>query len=231
MRLWGRLLPLAVIAAALLPQAASGVRQATPLTGTVGPGFNILLADANGNRVTHLDPGAYTITVHDRSDLHNFHLNGPGVEKFTQIETPREDVWEVTFRDGVYNYQCDAHPTQMSGSFGVGSASPPPPPPPPPPPSPTGRAKLTGTVGPGARITLKAAAGAIVAGPAAITIKDLTTKDNFHLTGPGVNKKTRVAAKGTVVWKVTLLANRKYTYRSDAHASLKKTFVPRPTAA
>ena len=37
-----------------------------------------------------------------------------------------------------------------------------------------------------------------------MTIRDLTTKDDFHLVGPGVNKKTGVAFKGTVAWSVTL---------------------------
>jgi hypothetical protein len=213
-----------VCGAAALPAAAGGAAQATPLTASVGPGFNILLADASGNRVTHLDPGAYAITVQDRSDLHNFHLNGPGVEKFTQIETTGDETWDVTLSNGTYNYQCDAHPSTMSGSFTVGAASPPPPPPPPPPPA---RKKLNAKVGPGAVITLKAASGRIVAGPVAITVVDVSAKDNFHLTGPGVNRKTGVAGKTTVVWKVTLVAGKTYTYRSDAHAGLKKTFVPR----
>lgn len=228
-----RLLPLGLLAAsALLPQTASGVRtvrQATPLTGTVGPGFNILLANASGDRVTHLDPGAYTITVRDRSDLHNFHLLGPGVEKFTQIETAGDDVWEVTFSNANYSYQCDAHPGQMNGAFSVGTASPPPPPPPPPTQE---RTKLTATVGPGSTISLKKGASSVIpAGPATITVRDKTAKDNFHLIGPGVDRKTGVTQKTTgttATWKVTLKAGKKYTYRSDAHAAtLKKTFVAR----
>ncbi len=217
--------------AAFLPQAATGVGAATPLTATVGPGFNILMADANGNRVTHLDPGAYTITVHDRSDVHNFHLHGPGVEKFTQIELNEETVWNVTFTDGLYEYQCDAHPSMMFGSFGAGNVPTPPPPPPPPPPTPppptTKTSKLTATVGPGATISQKNKVSALIPpGPATITVNDKSAKDNFHLTGPGVNKKTGIAAKTTTTWKVTLKAGKKYTYRSDAHSSLKKTFTP-----
>jgi hypothetical protein len=88
------------------------------------------------------------------------------------------------------------------------------------------RAKLTGTVGPGATISLRAAKGSIAAGPATITVRDRTAKDNFHLTGPGINRKTGIASKTTVTWKVTLVAGRRYTYRSDAHARLKKTFIP-----
>ena len=40
--------------------------QGTTLHGTVGPGFNISLVDASGNRVSHLDPGTYTIVVDDK---------------------------------------------------------------------------------------------------------------------------------------------------------------------
>lgn len=218
--------------AAFLPQAATGVGAATPLTATVGPGFNILMADANGDRVTRLDP-AYTITVHDRSDVHNFHLHGPGVEKFTQVEIPEETVWNVTFSDGRHDFQCDAHPSSLFGSFTVGTvASPPPPPPPPPTPPPpsTKTSKLTATVGPGATISLKTRTGALIPpGRATITVNDKSAKDNFHLTGPGVDKRTGIAAKATTIWKVSLKAGKKYTYRSDATAKLKKTFTPRGT--
>lgn len=88
-----------------------------------------------------------------------------------------------------------------------------------PPPPPPAAEKLAGSVGPGARITLKRSAKA---GKATLTVHDLSKKDNFHLQGPGVNKKTGVAFMGTVTWAVTLKAGA-YTYRSDAHPSLHGT--------
>jgi hypothetical protein len=95
--------------------------------------------------------------------------------------------------------------------------------PPPPTPTPTpisgGVHKLAGTVGPGAKITL---ARSVAAGKAKITVRDLSASDNFHLSGPGVNKKTGVAFKGTVTWTVTLKGGA-YVFRSDAHAKLKGT--------
>jgi plastocyanin len=118
----------------------------------------------------------------------------------------------VTFVDGTYTYLCDAHATTMKGTFTVGTL--PPPPPPPPPPVVT---KLKGSVGPGSKIAFVHTAAA---GKAKITIRDLTAKDNFHLSGPGVNKKTRVAFKGTVTWTVTLQPGA-YSFRSDAHAKLR----------
>ena len=48
---------------------------------------------------------------------------------------------------------------------------------------------------------------------------DLSAVDNLHLKGPGLNRKTAVAFRGTVKWPVTLKPG---TYRvwSDAHPSL-----------
>jgi len=78
---------------------------------------------------------------------------------------------------------------------------------------------LAGLVGPGARIAFVHSAKT---GKATVTINDLTRKDNFHLTGPGVNRKTGVVFKGKAVWVVTLKKGT-YTFRSDAHASLRGT--------
>ena len=48
--------------------------------------FVISLRDGNGNAVTQLAPGTYDIAVSDRSESHNFHLKGPGVDQSTPIE-------------------------------------------------------------------------------------------------------------------------------------------------
>ena len=86
--------------------------------------------------------------------------------------------------------------------------------------------KMSASVGPGQKIAFARTAKA---GKPTITIRDLTAKDNFHLTGPGVTKKTGVAFKGTVKWTVTLKAGT-YTYRSDAHKGLKGTLKVKPAA-
>lgn len=216
------LLPL-VLAAVLLPGAAQSAPAATALTVTVGPGFTIRVADASGTNVTHVDPGDYAITIKNLSPLqeHNFHLTGPGGVNMASAFDNKTVTWNVTFVDGVYNYKCDAHPTIMKGSLRAGAAPPPPPPPPP-------ARKLNGKVGPGKAISLKTAGGATVkklkAGSYRLTVKDSTKADNFHLVGPGLNKKTGVKSRGTVVWKVKFKAG-KYTVRSDAHAKLRRTFT------
>jgi hypothetical protein len=202
-----------VLAAVLVPGAAHPAAKATALSGTVGPAFSIALRDANGVKVTHLDPGAYTITVNDQSDLHNFHMRGPGVDKATSVEGVGKTTWDVTFVDGLYTYNCDAHPN-LKGSFRVGNAPPPP-------------ARLNGRVGPKKTISLKNTSGRIVKvipkGTYKIVVKDATKTDNFHLKGPGVNKRTGVKFKGTKSWTLTLGAG-SYTYRSDAHPKLRRSF-------
>jgi plastocyanin len=97
------------------PAATDGTLQAT-----VGPGYSINLTQ-NGVKVTHLDPGTYTIDVNDQADIHNFDLFGPGVKESTGVDTIGTTTWTVTFTDGTYNYVCDAHPASMSGKFTVGT--------------------------------------------------------------------------------------------------------------
>jgi hypothetical protein len=203
-----------VFAAVLLPGSAHPAAKATALSGSVGPGFTIALRDASGIKVTQLDPGAYTITIDDMSDLHNFHLKGPGgVDEATSVEGTGKTTWNVTFVDGLYTYHCDAHPS-IKGSFRAGNAPPPP-------------ARLNGRVGPKRTISLRKASGALVkvipAGTYRVVVKDMTTADNFHLKGGAVNKRTGVRFKGTKTWTLKL-GEGSYSYRSDAHPKLRRGF-------
>jgi len=191
--------PLLVAVAALAGPAPAD----TPvLQGNVGPSPTISLKDGSGAIVKHLDPGDYTIHVVDQSPEHNFHLVGPGVNKATDVEGTGSEDWTVTFVTGTYHYVCDAH-AFMKGAFTVGDVP----------------VALAGSVGPGQKISF---ARTSRAARATITIRDRTSKDNFHLSGPGVNKKTGVAFMGTVKWTVVLSAGT-YTFRSDAHKALKGT--------
>jgi hypothetical protein len=213
-----RLIVLASLAALVLPSAAA--RADNPvLDASVGKNdaFTISLHDASGSPVRHLDPGAYTIHVHDFSGLHNFHLFGPGVDQLTSVEGTGDATWTVTFQDGTYTYHCDAHPDSMRGTFTVGTVAT----------APT--VQLKAAVGPGRTISLRDADGAKVATltaptKAVITVSDRTRTDNFHLKGPGVNKATGVGFRGRVRWAATLRAG-KYVYRSDKHARLRGTFT------
>ena len=77
--------------------------------------------------------------------------------------------------------------------------------------------RLTGTDGPGFTITMSKKT--VKAGTYKIVIRDRSSIHNFHLTGPGVNKKTSVAAVGTTTWTLKL---KKGTYKfvCDPHASI-----------
>jgi plastocyanin len=215
---------LVVAAAALLPGAAvSGEMQKNrlaaqnELVATVGPNFTITLRTQAGQGVSQLDPGAYTITVSDRSIEHNFHLQGPGVNQSTLVETEGTVTWNVTFTDGRYTYVCDPHANQMRGSFTVGNVQPPPPPP---------LKRLTASVGPGFSISLKTTAGKraarVAAGRYRITVRDRSANHNFHLVGPGVNKKTSVRFRGTRTWTVRFQKGKRYRFRCDPHAARMK---------
>lgn len=199
---------LGVLLLALVATLASPAGAETPLLrGVAGPDFTITLVDSSGAPVTHLDPGAYSVHVDDLSEFHNFHLVGPGVDERTSVVDSGSVDWAVQLVDATYTFLCDVHPVSMKKTFTVGT--------PPPPPV----RLLKGSVGPGLRISFPRAAPA---GKAKLTIRDVTAKDNFHLSGPGVNRKTGVVFKGTVTWTVTLQPGT-YIFRSDAHKKLKGT--------
>ena len=89
-------------------------------------------------------------------------------------------------------------------------------------------AKLSGEVGPGFHIDVEKGGKdvkTIKAGKYKIEVEDKSTFHNFHLIGPGLNKKTSVSFKGDATWTITLKKG-KYTYQCDPHASsgMKGTF-------
>jgi len=57
-----------------------------------------------------------------------------------------------------------------------------------------------------------------------IVVRDRTSAQNFHLIGPKVNNRTKVAAKTTATWRVYLQPG-SYSYRSDKNLRLGGTFV------
>ena len=113
-----KLVALAAIVAALIVPGAFASSSATTLNGTDGPGFTITLKKA-GVKVTKLKHGAYVIKVADKSNIHNFHLKGPGVDKKTGVSFTGTKTWTVTLKAGKYTYVCDPHASFMKGSFTV----------------------------------------------------------------------------------------------------------------
>jgi plastocyanin len=76
--------------------------------------------------------------------------------------------------------------------------------------------KIAGTVGPG--FTIAIAKKPTKAGKYTLVVSDKSSIHNFHLTGPGVNVKTSVAATGSKTFRITLKKG-KYTFLCDPHAS------------
>jgi plastocyanin len=63
--------------------------------------------------------GTYTIIVHDESNIHNFHLTGPGVNKLTSVVKVYTTTWTVTLKKGTYTFVCDPHAAIMKGTLRV----------------------------------------------------------------------------------------------------------------
>jgi plastocyanin len=81
--------------------------------------------------------------------------------------------------------------------------------------------RLKGEVGPGFSIEVEKAGKDLKttkAGTYKIKVEDKSSIHNFHLIGPGVNKKTSVSFTGETTWTVKLKPGR-YTYQCDPHAS------------
>jgi len=80
-------------------------------------------------------------------------------------------------------------------------------------------------------ISLKTAAGtkahSLPQNTYKIAISDTSKVQNFHLSGPGVNRKTKVAATARVTWTVTFTPGT-YVYRSDKSKKLRGSFTVTP---
>ena len=212
-------LAVAVVLLGATDGAASSAQGPT-LFGEVGPDFEISLRNAQGNRVTQLDPGTYVVRVEDKSDVHSFHLEGPGVDEMTEVAFTGTVEWTVTFRDGRYRFHCDPHPT-LAGTFTVGNPATPPP---------TGAAPITAktrvvlTAGPSQRITLRTAAGKVVrtmrVGTYNMTVRDRSRFHNAHVRAPGFNRSTTLSFVGTQRWRVRLARGGTLRFLCDPHASV-----------
>ena len=87
---------------------------ATPtFRGTVGPGFTISMVKKPKQ------PGKIKLVVADRSDDHNFHLSGPGVNVKTSVSAIGTKTFTITLKKGLYRFVCDPHASSMKGSFRI----------------------------------------------------------------------------------------------------------------
>jgi plastocyanin len=109
------------LAATLIAASAQGASlSGKTLKAKTGPGFTISLKTKAGKLVKTLKAGRYTIKVNDKSNIHNFHLKGPGVDKKTAVSFVGTKTWHVKFKKGKkYHYVCDIHLATMHGKFRV----------------------------------------------------------------------------------------------------------------
>ena len=99
----------------------SGTATGTKLIGSVASDdFTITLTTEDGTDVTSLPAGDYTLEIVDKSDIHNFHLTGPGgVDVMSEVGGQEDEDYPITLVAGSYHFQCDPHSTQMNGDFEV----------------------------------------------------------------------------------------------------------------
>ena len=107
-----RIAVLAVVAVGAVVAAVPVFGQTVKLTGTVGPGFTIVMKKPT-------KAGKYTLVVSDKSTIHNFRLKGPGVNVATSVPATGSKTFKVTLKKGKYTFLCDPHPTTMKGSFTI----------------------------------------------------------------------------------------------------------------
>ena len=108
-----------LLAALALAAPIGATSSVTKLTGTVGPGFTITLKKGTAT-VKTLKAGSYKITVNDKSNIHDFHLKGPGVNKvITTTAFKGTKSFTVRLKKGKYTYVCDPHATVMKHTFTV----------------------------------------------------------------------------------------------------------------
>jgi plastocyanin len=116
-----RSLLLGAVTATGLVAIGSGIAaSAKTVNGTVGPGFTIGLT-MQGKKVTKLKAGtAYRFVISDRSDIHDFHLSGPGLNRvLSSVEDTGTKSFVLRLKKGSYRFVCDPHAGIMHGSFRV----------------------------------------------------------------------------------------------------------------
>jgi plastocyanin len=93
------------------PPAVKTITAKTKLVLSSGPTQLITLKTAAGAAVKQMKVGTYSVTVRDRSRIHNAHLKGPGYDKKTKPLTYRgTQKWKVALKKaGTLRFLCDPH--------------------------------------------------------------------------------------------------------------------------
>jgi hypothetical protein len=197
-----------VVPALAFTLTARGAAEPGRLVATVGPDFTIRIDDANGQRVSSVREGAYTLLVRDLSAEHNFVLAdkpaGLKLRVDSGVEFVGEKTFEIQLERGAYGYACSPHWQIMNGTLTVFPA-----------PVTTPKPKPLPTVKAGVSAGGTAyAPKATKPGRYRLVVRDASKRHNFHLAGPGVNRRTGKAFTGTAAWTLRL-ARGTYRYGSD----------------
>jgi plastocyanin len=204
-----------VILVPLVLGAGRGEGAESPrLVGTVGPGFTIDLADANGAHVSSVVAGQYELLVHDLSDEHNFVLGNKATGERpaqTDVAFVGDRSFTVDLVPGLYVYACSPHFETMNGRLTVV------------PRTPVVQTKTLAANVDARRATLSRTRA--TPGRYRVTVVDRSRARNFHLAGPGVDRRTGKAFTGTVAWTLQL---RRGTYRFGSDPKLLGRLIVAP---
>jgi hypothetical protein len=103
-----------------LPTPTPKPKPVTPkLLATVGPKSTISLKSGSGATLKSVKAGVYSITVRDRSKVHNFHLVGKGVNRKSGLVGVSTVTWKVKLSAGALRFYSDKSPTTVKGSVKV----------------------------------------------------------------------------------------------------------------
>jgi hypothetical protein len=106
-------------AVALLATSPAAPMSPPRLVGTVGPGFTISLKHL-GKTFKTLKHGRYTFVVSDKATIHDFHIEGPGVDRaITTVPFKGTKTVTILLRKGSFKFYCAPHESSMFGRFKV----------------------------------------------------------------------------------------------------------------
>ena len=182
------------------------------LQAVVGADKTISLT-ADGKPVAQLEPGSHTIAVDDRSEVGNFHLQGPGVDVETGQAFVGQTTWTLTLGVGSYVFFSDPFADSVRGDFTVGDAPKP---------------SLFATVSERA-ISLETLDRKPVRrldpGTYAIAVDDRASGEDFRLAGPNVSFHTQEQVPFTTVWDVTFQPGTYFFFSDLSPARLHGSFT------
>jgi plastocyanin len=98
---------------------AASAKDSFDLKGEVYQAYKIEMKNSASKPLKTVKAGTHRIKIEDKGTIHNFHLIGPGVDRWTSIAGRSETVWAVKLKPGTYRYVCDPHASTMRGSFRV----------------------------------------------------------------------------------------------------------------